>query len=130
MKTSIYSQIIRLVSYGINTGLIEPEDKTYVVNTLMEIYNLTEPDGDYDMALTDDNEKNLEEILKNLLDLAYKKELLPENTITYRDLFDVKLMSVLVKRPSEIIKDFWRDMTYHLRGQLIITISSVVTVIT
>ena len=109
MKTSIYSQIIRLVSYGINTGLIEIEDKTYVVNTLMEIYNLTEPDGDYDMTLTDDNEKNLEEILKNLLDLAYKKELFPENTITYRDLFDVKLMSVLVKRPSEIIKDFWRD---------------------
>lgn len=109
MKISIYSQIIRLVSYGINTGLIEPEDKTYIVNTLMEIYNLTEPDGDYDMALTDDNEENLEEILKNLLDLAYKKELLPENTITYRDLFDVKLMSVLVKRPSEIIKDFWRD---------------------
>ena len=109
MKTSIYSQIIRLVSYGINTGLIELEDKTYIVNTLMEIYNLTEPDGDYDMSLTDDNESNLEEILKNLLDLAYKKELLPENTITYRDLFDVKLMSVLVKRPSEIIKDFWRD---------------------
>ena len=109
MKTSIYSQIIRLVSYGINTGLIEIEDKTYIVNTLMEIYNLTEPDGDYDMTLTDDNEKNLEEILKNLLDIAYKKELFPENTITYRDLFDVKLMSVLVKRPSEIIKDFWRD---------------------
>ena len=109
MKTSIYSQIIRLVSYGINTGLIESEDKTYIVNTLMGIYNLTEPDGDYDMILTDDNEENLEEILKNLLDLAYKKELLPENTITYRDLFDVKLMSVFVKRPSEIIKDFWRD---------------------
>lgn len=104
---SIYSQIIRLVSYGINVGLIESEDKIYVTNLLMEIMELDEPDGDLDIALTDDNVDDLEDILKNLLDMAYEKGLLSENTVTYRDLFDVKLMNTMVKRPSEVIKDFW-----------------------
>ncbi len=30
--------------------------------------------------------------------------LMPEDTITYRDLFDTKIMSMLVPRPSEVIK--------------------------
>lgn len=31
------------------------------------------------------------------------------NTVTYRDLFDVKLMASLVKRPSEVIREFWQN---------------------
>ncbi len=104
---SIYSQIIRLVSYGINVGLIEPEDKIYVTNSLMEIMKLDEPDDDFNLKLTDDNVDDLEDILKNLLDMAFEKGLFPENTVTHRDLFDVKLMNTMVKRPSEVIKDFW-----------------------
>lgn len=104
---SVYSQIIRLVSYGINVGLIQPEDKTYVTNSLMEIMELDEPDNDLYIELTNDNKDELEDILSNLLDKAYEKGLFPENTITYRDLFDVKLMNTMVKRPSGVIKDFW-----------------------
>lgn len=106
MNTSIYSLINRLVSYGINTGLIGTEDRVYTVNRLMEIYLLDSPDGDYPEKLTKDKEENLEEILSMLLDKAFEKGLVPENTVTYRDLFDVKLMSVLVKRPSEVIREF------------------------
>lgn len=51
----------------------------------------------------------LEEILSGLLDYAYEKGIIPENTVTYRDLFDVKLMASLVKRPSEVIREFWQN---------------------
>ena len=47
----------------------------------------------------------LEEVLKNLLDYACEAGLL-EDSIVYRDLFDTKLMSVLMPRPSEVIAKF------------------------
>ncbi len=106
MNTSIYTLINRLVSYGLNTGLIVFTDRVYVTNRLMEIFNMDAPDSEYPQELTKDNEENLEEILSMLLDAAFEKGLIPENTVTYRDLFDVKLMSVLIKRPSEVIKEF------------------------
>lgn len=33
--------------------------------------------------------------------------LIPDNTITYRDLFDTKIMSMLVPRPSEVVRRFY-----------------------
>ena len=62
MNTSIYSLINRLVSYGVNTGLIEAEDRVYTANRLMEIFNMDAPDSEYSVELTKDNEENLEEI--------------------------------------------------------------------
>ena len=59
------------------------------------------------MDNANDEEWPLEEILSGLLDYAFEKGLIPENTVTYRDLFDVKLMNVLVKRPSEVIREFF-----------------------
>ena len=44
MKTSLYSLILRLVSYGLNTGLIEKEDTIYTINQLLDLYKMDEPD--------------------------------------------------------------------------------------
>lgn len=108
MKNSVYGLILRLVSYGINTGLIEKEDIIYTQNRLLSLFHMDEPD-DSCTCLTADNEDTLEEILSGLLDYAYEKGIIPENTVTYRDLFDVKLMASLVKRPSEVIREFWQN---------------------
>lgn len=105
MKNSIYSLILRLVSYGLNTGLIEKEDVVYCENQLLALFGMDQPD-DNTAQLTADSEENLEEILGGLLDCAYQKGIIPENTVTYRDLFDTKIMSTLVKRPSEVIREF------------------------
>ena len=66
MKASLYSLILRLVSYGLNTGLIEKEDTIYTINQLLDLYKMDEPD-DSNAELTDDSESNLEEILSGLL---------------------------------------------------------------
>ena len=49
----------------------------------------------------------MEEVLAELLDYAFETGIIPENSITYRDLFDTKLMNCLMPRPSEVETRFW-----------------------
>jgi UDPglucose--hexose-1-phosphate uridylyltransferase len=52
-------------------------------------------------------EAALEDILKEMLDYAAANGLM-EDDITHRDLFDTKIMSKLLPRPSEVIRTFWK----------------------
>lgn len=88
---NIYSQIIRLVSYGINVGLLEPNEKTEVTKSLMQIMKINEPYEDFDIDLTDDNVENLKDILKNLLEMALNEGLFSEDTTTDKDLLNIKI---------------------------------------
>jgi UDPglucose--hexose-1-phosphate uridylyltransferase len=92
------------VQYGLNTGLIEPEDKIYTTNRLLELFGLDElEESDSDVSMSVDE---LEGVLSEMLDYAYEKGILEENGVVYRDLFDTKIMSTLVPRPSEVIGKF------------------------
>ncbi len=96
--------ISRLADYGIRTGLIEETDRIYTINRLLELFGLEEygeEDGTAD-------ELPLSDILKEMLDYAFEKGLIPENTVVYRDLFDTKIMGLLTPRPSEVIARFNR----------------------
>lgn len=113
----IYEQIHNLIRYGIKSGLIEKEDVVYTLNRLLELFNLdqyTGPDvGTIDTDIVDLNERwsidnNLEDILQNMLNYAVDNGLIELDSITYRDLFDTKIMSILVPRPSEVRKKFHR----------------------
>lgn len=99
----IFKDIDRLVSYGLKTGLIEEEDRIYTVNRLLELLGLE----DYEPTGTEAEVSELEDILKNLLDYACEKGIVPENSVVFRDLFDTKLMSVMVSKPSEVTKKFF-----------------------
>lgn len=99
----IFKDIDRLVSYGLKTGLIEEEDRIYTVNRLLELLGLE----DYEPTGTEAEVSELEDILKNLLDYACEKGIVPENSVVYRDLFDTKLMSVMVSKPSDVTKKFF-----------------------
>ena len=50
-------------------------------------------------------ERPLEEILKDLLDEAVRRELIPDS-IAYRDLFDTRLMNCLTPRPAQVQETF------------------------
>ena len=52
-------------------------------------------------------EINLDNILDNLLDIACEMKLI-EDSITYRDLFDTKLMNFIMPRPSQVSEIFWK----------------------
>lgn len=118
----IYETIMKLIDYGETTGLLEKNDRDYIANELLELFQLDEmPDcfiyqeteKNYEPdELNEQNEMNkntepdLEDILKNLLDYAAIQGLLKENSISYRDLFDTKIMGLLVPRPSAVIDKF------------------------
>lgn len=98
---TITENIKSLVEYGISTGLIEKEDKIYTTNQLLMLFGLDEIEEDVTAK-----EASLEQILKEMLDYAYEKGLMPENDVTHRDLFDTKIMGILTPRPSQVIRTF------------------------
>lgn len=97
--------IQKLVVYGINTGLVPEEDKVYTTNRLLELFGLEdyEESAETPSVGVDD----LEGILAQMLDYAYEKGIMKENSVVYRDLFDTKIMGMLMARPSEIAAKFW-----------------------
>lgn len=102
----IQTDIRKLVSYGVQTGLVPEEDVIFTTNRLLELFGLDEleePSEDVSME-----EEALEEVLHSMCDYAVSKGL-TEDSIVYRDLFDTKIMSMLMPRPSEVIRKF-RDL--------------------
>lgn len=93
--------IKKLITYGIENELLDVLDKTYATNLILECMKLDayeEPSEEY-------SDINLSEVLNVLLDDAVARGVI-EDSITYKDLFDTKLMNCLMKRPSEVIKQF------------------------
>lgn len=97
----INESIKKLVNYGLETGLIAKEDEIFARNRILEILEIDE----YCDCENECKCDSLENTLKELLDFAVEKNLI-DNNITERDLFDTKLMSALVPRPSEVISKF------------------------
>ena len=105
----IQTEIRKLVQYGLLTGLVPEEDKIYTINRLLELFGMEElQDLDEDALAEVENTgvEDLEAILSAMLDYAYEAGLMEENSVVYRDLFDTKIMSVLLPRPSEVIRKF------------------------
>ena len=97
----IQKRISDLIGYGLKTGLIEEADKVYTVNGLLELFGLDEWE-----EIQSDRDATLTDILEDMLDYAAAHGLLAEDTVTYRDLFDTKIMGLLMPRPSEVRNKF------------------------
>ena len=145
----IQSDIRKLVSYGLQTGLVPKEDEIFTVNRLLELFGLDEleePEKQEEAEKLEEQEEQeeqkeldelekpeklekrdelhgleepgksdtgvnmkpeeLETVLNSMCDYAYDKGVITENSIVYRDLFDTKIMSMLLPRPSEVTVRF------------------------
>lgn len=98
----IFEAIKKLVTYGVEKGLLEPQDKIYTTNRILDVLEMEEyeePAGEYQRV-------ELEPVLGEIMDYAYEKGVMKENSIVYRDLFDTRLMGCLTPRPSQVIEKF------------------------
>lgn len=88
--------ISELVGYGLLNGLIEEADKIYVTNRLLELFGID--------SYTPEEIKGrpLVDILSDMTEYAVENGLIPEDTVTYRDLFDTKVMGLLTPAPSVV----------------------------
>lgn len=97
---NIGTAILQLAEYGLSTGLIEKEDKIYMVNQLMGLFGVDEIETVQKMP-----QASLPEILEVMLETAVKNGLC-DGGIVSKDLFDTKIMGLLTPRPSEVIRTF------------------------
>lgn len=99
----LYEAIKKLVQYGINTGLTPESERIYTTNLLLDVMK----EDSYEDVPCDLDNIILEDVLAELLDEAIKRGII-EDSITYRDLLDTKLMNCLMPRPSQIQAEFWK----------------------
>lgn len=111
----IQKNIRKLVQYGVQTGLVPAEDIIFTTNRLLELFKLDDITEEAlecsaeELSFSDEELENgcaLEALLGEMLDYAYEAGLMEENTVGYRDLFDTKIMSMLMPRPSEVVRQF------------------------
>ncbi len=97
----IENSIKKLICYGLEKNLFNTRDEIYVTNCIIDALGLDSFECDEQYSNV-----NLEETLKEILDYATEKGII-EDGITARDLFDTKLMGLMMPRPSEVTDKFY-----------------------
>ncbi|HAF99711.1 UDP-glucose--hexose-1-phosphate uridylyltransferase [Paenibacillus lactis] len=97
-KQALYA-IEMLVKYALQKGLIREADVDYSRNLLLEDFGFSES---YLEEVKDEVPEGPQSLLDTLIDYGAAHDLIPENTDTYRDLLDAKIMGRLMARPSEV----------------------------
>ena len=100
----IDNAVSKLIAYALRAGLIEACDRTWAINTTLDVLkldNYTDPNQEW-------GDLELAPILEQLLDDAHSRGVLTENSVVYRDLFDTELMGRLTPRPALVISLFQR----------------------
>ena len=103
MSVNIHEEITRLIQYGLQKNLLTKWDIDVVIK-LLEVLKLDE------CIIVEVKEECLEHpaaILDNMLDWAAENNRIAENSITYRDLFDNKIMGCFASMPSEVNWTFY-----------------------
>ena len=91
--------ISELVKYGIQKGLIDPENKTFVINKLLEELGLN------NFVWIDVEVREIHHILSDITDYAVECGII-EDTVTNRDLFDTKIMGIITPMPASVRNKF------------------------
>ena len=93
--------VIALKNYALRTGLITVDEENWAQNTILDALK---SDAFPEVEVRED--APLHEILNALMDDAYARGVLTENSVVFRDLFDTELMGRLTPRPSQVIERF------------------------
>ncbi|GKX28688.1 galactose-1-phosphate uridylyltransferase [Vallitalea longa] len=96
--------IEKLIRFGLVNGMIEKWDIQFVRNSIMDILGIDEP---YEGELEDyEVEESAVGILDELLQYAVDNDII-EDSVTYRDMLDARIMAALMPRPSEVVSKFY-----------------------
>lgn len=96
-------RIEELLHYAEQCELIQAMDVIPSRNALLALFDVDHPyEGDISSSV------HIDEIMRDLLGYAVAQGLIPEDTVTQRDLFDAKVMGLLMPRASEVADRFWK----------------------
>ena len=116
MDINIYEEIERLLQFGLQKEFIVPADLIYSRNNILEILQLDEWEPVQNMNEELDSPV---EIIERILNWSAENGRLEENTVTYRDLLDTKIMGKIMPKPSEVAQQF--STIYQTKGPEVAT---------
>lgn len=108
---NVRKAIEKLIDYCEANSLIEHSERRWALNTILDTLQLPALDLSAAAGSEDGFESEeawLQDILDCILDDAYKRGVLTENTVTYRDLLDTEIMGRLTPRPAQVADEFQR----------------------
>ena len=97
-------EIERLLKFALKKDMISKWDVIPTRNALIDLLKVESP---FEGEVEEEIEESAVEILNNILDYAAEVGLIEENTTTLRDLFDAKIMGLLMPREGEVVKTFY-----------------------
>lgn len=99
--------IERLLKFALRKKIITKWDVIASRNALLELLQVEVPfDGD----VVDDGNETAVTILKDIINYAVEEGIIEEDTITHRDLFDAKIMGLLMPRQGEVVNTFYEKI--------------------
>lgn len=100
---NINNEIKSLVDYAVRERLIENEDRVYAINRILEVLQLES----YTEGTDATQYGSVEDILDKFRQWAVETNFVPNDSNEVLDLFDTKLMSVFVSKPSDFRKKYF-----------------------
>lgn len=97
-------EIERLLKFALKREMISKWDVIPTRNALMDLLKVEAP---FEGEVGEELEESAVKILNNILDYASEAGLIEENSTTFRDLFDAKIMGLLMPREGEVVKTFY-----------------------
>ena len=102
-KPNTNVEISRLLEYGLQRGLIAPEDKAYAANRMLALLGLRE----FEPQPVEEELHTPVEPLERLCQFAAEAGLIDPDTRDGRDQFDTELMNCLMPRHSQVVREFY-----------------------
>lgn len=93
--------INELLTYGLEKGILAPENYMYTSNALIDLFNQTE----FITEIT--NPREIDCILNDLAVYAYDNDIIKEDNVVTFDNFKAKVIDVLIDKPQEVIRKFF-----------------------
>ncbi len=95
-------EISRLLCYGLQKGLLAPEDAAYSANRILALLGISE----FEWKPVEEKLRFPAEPLERICDWAAEQSLIDPDTLDGRDLFDTEVMNCLMPRPPRWFQSF------------------------
>lgn len=96
--------ISQLIEYAVRKGWLADADRIWAANRILEALHLDSFGGLVPVGEL----PPIQDILNALCDYAYQAGVIEGASVTYYDLFDTKLMGLLLPRPAEVTQSFYK----------------------
>ena len=108
----ICSEIEKLIEYSIKNGLVNEQDRILITNMVagaieLDTYREFSEEEINSIKKEVENTDYPYEILNNIVKWAGENGRLKNDTVTFQDLMNSKIMGQVIPRTSEIRKEFW-----------------------